>query len=604
MKRLTILLLTLTLLLSLAPAALLRPSQGAEEPSLRRLGTSSPSAGGSVRRFASLADGLIESAPGNPVRWIDRAELPEAMDAFYDRLMEASDGDGVEDFLIDDTAYQLDGPLTDPASMQPGDFGWLQEVDTIFAAFLVTTLTLDRPWSEEEELYLTSAIRTAFSAFDRDCPEVFWLTGESSIRSICRQSGSTYTYFLFFPTRCEGPNLSFDLRDPDYPDAATIRAAIRLRETSVETILATVPQGDRRAQVAALNTWLIEHNEYNTAVSAGRWYGSGVNSPPWECISALAGSTGSQGPVCEGYARALKLLCDRLDIPCVLVDGRASYLGGARIGHMWNYIQMEDGNWYAADLTWNDPAGGVSGALSGRERDLYLLVGSDTVLQNYAFGDCHLPENLVTYGGFAFLNGPQLHATAYAPEESQPASPVFQDVHSSDWFSEAVSYAARRGFMNGTGDGSFQPGALTTRGTIAMLLYNMEQRPAAGEPVFQDTPATAWYTPAVTWAAGHSLVNGYGDGRFGPDDPITREQMAVFLYQYASFKGLDLGESASLASFSDAGSVSFWAQDAMEWAVCQGLFTGTGDGRLDPLSTADRAQIAALLMRFCQKTGL
>ncbi len=605
MKRLTAALLTLALLLTLIPSAFAGSPQSANPDGVIRhpdsSSASSPAGEDSLRRFASLADGNVDRAQGNFVSWIDRVDLPPEADAFYAQLKEGADGDGVKDWLIDDSFYSLSGTVSDPKEMSMGDFGLFRQEGATFAGILVTTLTLNRPWTTQEETYLNAVIRTAYSAFDRDCPEVFWLTGESNICYILQRQGSSYTYYMFFPVRYESSQTSFDLRDPDYPDEASIRHTIALREQSIETILATVPSGDRYRQLEALNTWLVEHNEYNTAVNSGMWYGRGVGSTPWECISALAGRSGRDGPVCEGYARAFMVLCSRLNIPCVLVDGKASYLGGARIGHMWNYVQMEDGRWYAADLTWNDPSGGSSGALSGRERDLYLLVGANTVLQDTAFASCHFPENLVTYGGVAFLNGPVLNPTAYS-EEDLVAS--FLDVHASDWYAEAVAYASQRGIMNGTGENLFSPAAITTRGTIAMLLYNLEDRPPVGVPVFLDTPSSAWYTDAVTWAADLDLVNGFGDGTFGPDTPVTREQMAQILFQYARQKGLSLGGSASLFSFPDGAAVSPWARSAVEWAVGQGLLTGTGEGLLNPGGTADRAQVAALLMRFCQRAGL
>ncbi len=601
MKRFSALLLSLALFLSLVPTAIACSTGPADQAGIIQDPGPSTAVSG-VRHFASMADGRLYRTEGNFPSWIDRVALPAEGDAFYSQLMEGSDGDGVKDWLIDDSCYRLSGTPSDPKTMSPGDFGFFQEGNLTFSGILVSTLTLNRPWTDKEENWFKTVTRTAYSAFDRDCPEVFWLTGETAICYILRQQESSYTYYVFFPVRYRYKGTTFDLRDAEYSSEKSIRQGIAVREQSIRTILDTVPEGSRSAQVKALNTWLVKHNEYNTAVVSGAWYGRGLNHAPWKCLSALSGRTGRNGPVCEGYARAFKILCNRLNIPCVLVDGKASYLGGAREVHMWNYVQMEDEHWYAVDLTWNDPSEGAPGAVSGRERDIYLLVGADTVLQGTAFKSSHTLLNRVTSDGFAFTNGPILSSSAYIDPDTLVAP--FLDVRTFSWYADSVAYVSGRGIMNGTGSGYFLPSATATRGTIAMLLYNLEQRPAVGAPVFRDTPASAWYTDAVTWAAGQGIVKGYGNGSFGPDAPITREQMAQILYQYARHKGLRLEGSANLSTFRDGNTVSSWARSAVGWAVAQDLLTGTGGGSLNPRSTADRAQVATLLMRFCQKTGL
>ncbi len=176
----------------------------------------------------------------------------------------------------------------------------------------------------------------------------------------------------------------------------------------------------------------------------------------------------------------------------------------------------------------------------------------------------------------------------------------FSDVAPDAWYADVVDFASSHELMNGTAPSTFSPESVSTRATIAMLLYNLEKNPEADEAQFPDTAQDAWYTDAVTWAAEHGVVSGYSDGTFGPDDTITREQMAMILCSYARYKGVDVTAQAGLDSFSDASSVSGWADAAMRWAVAEGLILGTGDGQLNPGGSATRSQVAALLNRFCR----
>ncbi len=177
---------------------------------------------------------------------------------------------------------------------------------------------------------------------------------------------------------------------------------------------------------------------------------------------------------------------------------------------------------------------------------------------------------------------------------------LFSDVSEGDWFFGAVSYVYENGMMNGTGDGRFSPALTTSRAMIVTILYRLEDDSAPVSSGFTDLQPGAWYVDAVGWASAKGVVSGYDSSRFGPDDAITREQLSAILYRYAKLRGMDLSASDTLESFTDAGSVSSYAQDAMRWAVGSGLISGKGSGILDPLGNATRAESAAILMRFCQ----
>ena len=154
--------------------------------------------------------------------------------------------------------------------------------------------------------------------------------------------------------------------------------------------------------------------------------------------------------------------------------------------------------------------------------------------------------------------------------------------------------------MSGTSATTFAPSTQLSRAMMVQILYNLEDRPAAAESAaFTDVAADAWYAGAVNWAAGEGIVSGYGNGKFGPDDLITREQMANMLYYYAQWAGLEPSAGAdALQGFQDAGQVSSWASDAVSWAVSSGLISGTGNQTLAPTATATRAEVAQIMMAF------
>ncbi len=201
-----------------------------------------------------------------------------------------------------------------------------------------------------------------------------------------------------------------------------------------------------------------------------------------------------------------------------------------------------------------------------------------------------MPDSAVTVSAQFVLQG-----TAPAAD-----SLPFSDVSESDWYFSAVKYVYSNGMMNGTDAAAFSPALTTSRAMIVTILHRLEDDPAAASSSFTDVQAGAWYTGAVGWASANGVVGGFGDGRFGPDEAITREQLAVILYRYANLKGLNVSASDTLSGFNDSASVSSYAHDAVCWAVGSGLISGKGDGILDPGGSATRAEAAAILMRFCQ----
>ena len=177
----------------------------------------------------------------------------------------------------------------------------------------------------------------------------------------------------------------------------------------------------------------------------------------------------------------------------------------------------------------------------------------------------------------------------------------FRDVNRTAWYFDSVSFAFANGLFDGTDASTFTPDAPMTRAMLVAVLWRMEGEPTAQkESNFSDVTAGLWYEKAVAWAAENGIVSGYGNGRFGSNDPITREQMAVILMSYAKFKGYDVSATTDLTKFTDSTRISSWATAAMQWANARGLVSGTGTNTLAPKGDATRAQVAAILMRFVE----
>ena len=188
--------------------------------------------------------------------------------------------------------------------------------------------------------------------------------------------------------------------------------------------------------------------------------------------------------------------------------------------------------------------------------------------------------------------------TALEQEEEQP---LFSDVAEDDWYYDAVAYVAENGIMSGTDGSRFSPNGTLTRAMLSQILYAMEDKPAvSGAATFSDVAAGAWYADAVNWTAAQGIVAGMGENSFAPDAPVTREQLSLILYGYARYKGYDTSASVSLSGYADRDSVAVWAADSMGWAVSEGLISGRPGGYLDPAGTATRAEVAQILMNFCE----
>lgn len=176
---------------------------------------------------------------------------------------------------------------------------------------------------------------------------------------------------------------------------------------------------------------------------------------------------------------------------------------------------------------------------------------------------------------------------------------VFEDVSADSWYYESVYFVVDQGLFVGTSETKFSPLATMNRGMLATVLHRLAGTPAvAYSPVFSDVPDGLWYTNGVVWAAANRVVNGMGDGTYRPTGDLSRQQIAVMLYNYANWVGIDTSDRADLSAYPDGASVASWAKDAMSWAVSAGIIQGDTNSRLTPAANANRAQVATMLQRF------
>ncbi|MCL2367334.1 MAG: S-layer homology domain-containing protein [Oscillospiraceae bacterium] len=237
---------------------------------------------------------------------------------------------------------------------------------------------------------------------------------------------------------------------------------------------------------------------------------------------------------------------------------------------IWHFT--DDFTQEAGGTNWGTPPGGVGGVGGAR-------------------GAAAVPEDEDEEAELPNVDIPLAELSVW---ESQ-----FRDVRSSDWFYESVRFANTLGIMQGVSDDMFAPNTPLSRAMIVTMLWRLQGEPvAAGANVFPDVVGGRWYTDAISWAAENGIVQGHANGLFAPNDDITREQLAAILMRYADWQGMDATATSNLAAFVDSGQVSEWAREAVSWANAEGLITGRTETMLAPRGNATRAEAATILMRF------
>ena len=233
-----------------------------------------------------------------------------------------------------------------------------------------------------------------------------------------------------------------------------------------------------------------------------------------------------------------------------------------------------------------------------------VVTAPTCAVQGYTTYTCSCGEyyydDYVPALGHSYVDGVCTRCGASRPETR------FVDVKLGSWYYNSIVYAVSNGLMNGVGESKFEPEEGMTRAMLVTVLWRYEGSPKQRPSTFSDVRRGQWYSEAVSWAAKNGIVTGVGDNKFEPDTQITREQIATILYRYAQKKRADTSARGSLSAFPDNGKVNGWAKTALQWCVGEGLIGGTNEnGRvyLDPQGTATRAQVATILMRYIEKLG-
>ena len=623
-KKLLAVLLSVCMLLTVLPMGLLAGAADRDSPN-DPAGGESKSGGSSVNTPITTTT-TVENA------WVTRLSLPKYAKDFYNQLVRGSDNDrprsdlftvesnyvvdtgkkekeisqveAVREIVFTELSYLGDsGPLTgevlgqeenytvgvtggDKAiSFQNLNSGNLVKTSAFNGVFVTSVRKTDNASYDADLTAAKETILAVCHAFDRDHPEVFWLTGQTKLRILnatVNRNGRPVQESFFFYVLAD--NAGFCVRQAEYAPSGAIQNAIKKRDAAVKSILASVPKTGTYEKVQALNKWLTQHNEYNTTPNL-----TTLGCGPHRCLGALLGSTGTSGPVCEGYARAFKVLCDQLRIPCILEDGYARSTPGGAMGlHMWNSVKMPDNSWYGADITWDDPlVPGKSGALTGRENENYLLVGYSSVINGMRFDISHQMSCQMIEGA-PFAAGPYLNSATFGMEEEPAEGLPFVDVPAGAYYVDAVKWALDSKVTTGTSATKFSPNATCTRGQVVTFLWRAmgDPRPTTTKNPFADVSPSDYYYNAVLWAAEKGITSGTSTTKFSPNQTCSKAHIVTFLWRCMGKPG-DKGSAA-------------WYADAVSWANQKNLLSGTGTAFV-PTDNCPRADVVTYLFRTLSK---
>lgn len=337
---------------------------------------------------------------GQGRRWIDRIKnMPDYLLDFYQEY-----GEKVQEVLDGNNNW-----ASDPGK---GVYDESQNRYTVKVKDFEGSLSFEFPKDATKELiaeYASQAAKVpimknwneanAFTFFltycmSKDFPQAFWLRNafrwgdywnyRYNYNTTTGTGTITFTQTFYFTLKAS----DFDRRIDGFESPTTIASAVEEYKQKVNEVISNCPSGNRYDQIVYLNDWLTKHNSYCSIYKTDR---DKVSAIVWSPMSALRETTGANGPVCEAYARAFKVFCDEVGIPCVLVEGFAKGSPTATgESHMWNEVEMEDGLWYAVDVTWNDPIDSKNRKISGMETRKWLLLGSqDEVSNGFTFAESH-----------------------------------------------------------------------------------------------------------------------------------------------------------------------------------------------------------------------
>ena len=384
---------------------------------------------------------LTQDTTDEVITFRDRiTNLPDYLQDFIDQYVEASRIvlNGGTSWLSDPTkASSISGIYYYPLHKVTEKVNFTFPVGSNAETIKQAASNAIQPRIDELADSLNSFLPYAFLSVKFDHPEVFWIgnayqyahttRSEISPNSATGEGTVTFTTTLMLFLRGSG----FDIRvegsaTNNFRNLTNITKGVSLFNSSVKNILTECNGKTRYKKLREAHDWLTTHNFYNRYFQMG--YGRDVTGDlPWSPLSALKGTdtkVPNEAPVCEGYARAMKVLCDAMDIPCILMSGYACSTPTSDLeGHMWNYVQMEDGKWFAIDPTWDDPviSGAANKLISGYESHKYFLVGSEEESEEgWTFAESHPEQWAYMYQnqgtcGWLLQDGPELSMQSWTP---------------------------------------------------------------------------------------------------------------------------------------------------------------------------------------------
>lgn len=427
------------------------------------------------------------------------------------------------------------------------------------------------PSASSEPLYrqLYTDICAAITALRYDKADALWLSDmRYGIYVESTSGGSVATREILFGFRLNYGGQEQEMYDQQMASAQAIADKVDR-------------DADLYEQVMQVHDLLAAQSTYNKEPADST--AENLSHQAYSCL--VAGD--AYEPVCDGYAKAVKVVCDLLEIPSALAISE---------NHMWNNIKMDDGDWYNLDLTWDDT--GDAGSHS------YFLVGSQTLVDGVAFSKQpdHVERNI-------WIEDSQLNSVTFRYPSKNPQAYVyveggydplrFPDVKRSAWYYSYVESAADMGLFVGDEKGFFNPNADITRAQFVQVLYNAvapeDYTPA--ELTFRDVPAGKWYTNAVAWASEMGVVAGYEDGNFRPGANITREEMCVVLENYRRLITDAQPEPVDF-TFPDDEEISSWAKEAVYNCYDYSLISGDERRYFNPTDNTIRCEAATVFTKY------
>ena len=411
-----------------------------------------------------------------------------------------------------------------------------------------------------------------------------------------------------------------------------IRAVLEetLRPLGVRKVINSTHTNAYSQYMSTREEYAAQHYEGATTLF-GPWSGAAMTQELDKlCQNIVAGRHSAAGPalnetgpaalVISTPAAAIPAAADTGDPGSLITDVEkdsfvngetvTAVFGGANPRHItdmrlagkltedYTYLEVQklvNGNWTTV-RTDSDPYTYISVRSPSLGQPLQASV--NWLLRNVEPGTYRLVYNGYSKDLLGNYNGFTSESKPFLVNQSGNRGLPFVDVKEADWSWPYVKYVYENGMFAGTSATTFEPNTAMTRGMFVTVLWAKDGKPSAGESSFKDLRAD-WYKEAVAWAAANRIVGGYSNDSFGPEDPITREQMAAIMLQYAKYKGLDTAPSGILLGYGDVLEISSYAVTAMKWAVGHKILAGTNRG-LEPKSAATRAQVAVVLKAFSE----